>query len=105
MAKRQLSDEEKSLNHKAIERMKERNRIIEKYFIPKYKLEIEFGVPLTLEDMQRKYNDSIKDWESELKSNKLQIDILAKQNNEGVDIKEIKEMKGGTNGIKTRKKL
>lgn len=88
MTIRKLSKEEIELNKKAIERMKKRNNYIQNYFIPKTKLELEYGLNKAFEETKDQYENAIKEWEIELKTNLQQIEILEKQIKFGVEEKK-----------------
>ena len=85
---RQLSDEEKSLNSKATERLKKRNVLLQRYFIPKYRAEIKYGLQNNFESIKRQYLDAINEWEVELNTNKQKIQIMTDQNEKGVEEKQ-----------------
>lgn len=92
MELRKLSEIEVSLNSNAIKRIEKRNKHIESYLIPKTELDINFGLPFNFEETMKELNAALKEWKGELKSNEAQIKILTDQNENGVQMKEKKEV-------------
>ena len=84
MSMRQLSDIEKRLNKRAIARLKLRSNNIKSYYLPKTKLELGTGLEISIEKTKKELDSAIEEWENELEQNIQQIDILQKQNKEGV---------------------
>ena len=84
---RELLEEEKSINKKAIERMKLRNILLKRYFIPKYIGEMKYGLQNNLETIKQQYSEAIKEWEIELNTNNQKIQILTDQIEKGVEDK------------------
>ena len=84
---RQLSDVEKELNKKAINRLKNRNKDVSDYYIKKTTLELEVGLPISINKTRLDYKKAIREWKSEVDGNEKQIQILQDQINKGVEPK------------------
>lgn len=81
---RLLTDKEKELNNKSIERLNRRNKWLKEYYIPKTKLELEEGLQISFDSTKEQYKQVLNDWHKELIRNEEQMKILNIQNTKGV---------------------
>lgn len=84
---RQLSREEKILNNKAIRRFKKENEHAE-YLLKVEQLKLKTGLRLAYEANLTESQKKIQSYTLSLESNNKQIEILTKQNKEGVEPKK-----------------
>lgn len=62
---RKLNEVEVSLNENAIEKNIARIEELQAFLIPKTKLELRYGLPLSFKRTVEQYREAIKDWEDE----------------------------------------